>query len=397
MTRSLSIVFFAVVILPLSSMAHAQHAVVVDDGLTDYRTRGELPWGSTGWIATRYAFDKQGNGIGPSGIAGLQFEMTDENCTTPEASQFALFEQDPTLPPGSPGTVPDANRVLAQTAVFQSPAGPAQPCSWIYTVTFPAPVGGVRTLDLFPAAYLDAGAGWNLEGPSGQCSALNSGTSPELPNRSPDPQTSNEITREYGLYMLGGTGPSLAAGSATWPLLSQSFLNRLMYVHSTRAGVFDASGFLASNAAVSPDNFGWTDYLDAANRGGHTPARRDEPIWQGRHDAFGGPTTVGMMLLGKRLHRTLAGAPINLGFGVLELDPTDPLFLPSVRGDIAGLVQLPVLPGVQRYQMTISLQSLGFAPMLHATNADIYCQELRIDLVTGQASLGSLDTHSFRR
>ena len=85
-----------------------------------------------------------------------------------------------------------------------------------------------------------------------------------------------------------------------------------------------------------------------------------------------------------------------MGFGVLELDPVDGLFTASASGLIPGLTVAP--PTAQRvlYVPTPSLQQSGIAGLLHALQVDLYCQELRIDLATGAASLGNLDCHSFR-
>jgi hypothetical protein len=387
----------ALLVLACAATAHAQFPVPVDDGGIDYRSRGSLAWGTSGWLFTRNAFDKQGNGIGPSGIYALDFTMTDEDCSTPEVSQFALIEQDPALPPGSPGTLPDANRVLLQTAVFNSPGGGAGVCTWTYTLTPPAAVTGLRTLDLFVSAFLDGGVGWNADGPAGTSSALNSGTTPELPNLSPDPATRLEIDREYGFTMQGSTGPAFVPATEVWAGPPQIFQNRIWAFHSTRAGVRDTTGFFAARGASGSVNLGWADYPDATNRGGHAPSRADDILWEGRVQGFRSATSIGRMLLSTRVARTLLGGPIDLGFGVLELDPVDDLFAATAAGYIPGLTVAP--PNAQRvvYIPTPSLQQTGIAPLLHALQVDLYCQELRIDLATGAASLGNLDCHSFRR
>ncbi|MBL8900154.1 MAG: hypothetical protein JNM84_21165 [Planctomycetes bacterium] len=383
----------------LSAAAHAQFPLPVDDGGVDYRSRGNLPWGTSGWLFTRYAFDKQGNGFGPAGIYALDFTLTDEDCATRESSQFALFEQDIALTPtpGATGTLPDQNRVLLQTAVFNSPAGGAGVCTWTYTLTPPAAVTGVRTLDLFIGAFLDGGIGWNADGPAGTSSALNNGTTPELPNLSPDAATRLEIDREYGFTMEGTTGPTLIPATEVWAGLPQIFQNRLWVFHSTRAGVRDTTGFFAARGANGASNFGWCDYPDATNRGGHAPTRADDILWEGRVQGFRSATSLGRILLSTRVARTLLGGPIDLGFGVLELDPVDDLFTASATGLIPGLSVNP--PPAQRvlYVPNPTLQQTGIAPLLHALQVDLYCQELRIDLATGAASLGNLDCHSFRR
>jgi hypothetical protein len=386
----------ALLALALCATAHAQFPVPVDDGGVDYRSRGSLAWGTSGWLFTRHAFDKQGNGIGPAGIHALDFTLTDENCATPEASQFALLEQDPALPAGSVGTLPDTNRVLLQTAVFNSPGGTGV-CTWLYTLTPPAAVTGVRSLDLFIGAFLDGGVNWNSDGPAGTSSALNAGTTPELPSLSPDPATRLEIDTEYGFTMEGSTGPVLVPATEVWARPPQIFQNRMWAFHSTRAGVRDTTGFFSARGANGSANFGWADYPDATNRGGHAPTRADDLVWEGRVQGFRSATSLGRILLSTRVARTLLGGPIDLGFGVLELDPVDDLFSVSASGLIPGLSVTP--PQAQRvlYVPNPTLQQTGIAPLLHALQVDLYCQELRIDLATGAASLGNLDCHSFRR
>jgi hypothetical protein len=188
------------------------------------------------------------------------------------------------------------------------------------------------------------------------------------------------------------------------PTPPRYWLNQLLYDHPSRAGVRDTTnGFGAIFGAGGPRNMGMAgSYPDAINQSGQpasTP-RADELLWSDEHSAgFGsGGTGYGQVLLATTLLRSTAGGPLPLpGTGLLELDPTDPLFLfgtaiPGLSAPIAGRT------GPTFYEPLIPLaQRPGIGALLHRNQVDIFAQVLRIDLAAGTASLGSLTSHSFRR
>jgi hypothetical protein len=180
----------------------------------------------------------------------------------------------------------------------------------------------------------------------------------------------------------------------------------LRYLHSSRAGVLDTTGgFGPIYGAVGPQNFGMAgSFPDAINITGQPASqpRRDELIWADQHARnFAWGTGYGQVLLATRALRNLpgVGAPLPLpGIGLLELDPTDPLF--HVGAIVPGLrANITVAGDQQVYVPRIPLaQAPGnIGDLLHANQVDLFAQVVRVDLRTGNASLGSLDSHSFRR
>jgi hypothetical protein len=360
-----------------------------------FATRSGIPPSSDGWVFERYSFDHQGGGIGASGITTMSASLQWQDCATPVPTQLAIFGQDlgsPARPilPGSPMSVADPSVVLIQSVPFTPPGGIGT-CAYRYTIDLgSSPIPGLRIPDAFVGALL-------ASSPTGTSSdAIHVHMASGSPLLNATPASRLEIDREFASTMLGGVigtpGPNPA--TIAFPLPARIHHLWIGHEHVTRVGV---------QAPFAPD-FGWPgDYPDAVNIAGTTPARRDELAWFGAHSTLGGANVVGSILLATRTLRDLPapglGAPISLGaLGTLELDPGDPLLLATLRGAIAGLQRGGVNVGVVNYIPINGIQAQpGLPSLLHNLGVNLYAQELRFDLGTGVASLGSLDTHSFRR
>jgi len=395
----------------LSAPAMAQITVDQHDGSTDFTSRG-IAGNVDGWAHDGWKVDRQGGGIGVGGLNGWATVMQDQNCATLENFQFAIFgggaDAVTGLPiPGSfgaPNTWPDVNNIIGATAVFASPLAAAGPCAWIYTTTFVSPVDTTTLADLFVSTLLVSNLGWVGDGASSHISisqASAGAAAMEYPITSGNAATNLEMTTEFGICWVG-LGP--ASGGTTLLAGTKRFwINRLRYDHTSRSGAEDTSGqYGPLFGALGPQNFGMAgDFPDAANITGQPAAtpRRDEIIWSDQHALdFAAGAGFGQVLLATNLLRTLIAAPLPLaGTGLLELNPTDPLF--SFGGLVPGMQQPIVNLGTPTiYDPLIPLtQAPGIAALLHINNVDVYAQVVRINLVSGTASLGSLDTHSFRQ
>ncbi|MBK9387232.1 MAG: hypothetical protein IPN34_20645 [Planctomycetes bacterium] len=395
----------------LSAPAFAQIAVAQHDGTTDFTSRG-ITGLQDGWAHNGYKVDRQGGGIG-SGLVGWTTIMQDQNCATLETFQFAVFGGNADRVTGLPGTPgawgqpdswPDVNNVLGATATFFSPAGqPAGACAWIYTTNFASPVDMTTEGDVFTSTLLVSNLGWTADGSSSHISisqASAGAAAREYPITSADANTNNEMNNEFGICWTG-LGPASGGGVLT-PGSKRFWLNNLRYNHTSRSGVEDTSGqFGALFGALGPQNFGMAgDYPDAANITGQpaTTPRADELIWSDQHATdFAAGSGIGQVLLATTMLRDLIAAPLPLaGTGLLEINPTDPLF--NIGASIPGMVAPIVNLGTPTiYDPLIPLtQQPGIAPILHINQVSIYAQIVRLDLVAGTASLGSCDAHSFR-
>ncbi len=395
----------------LSAPAFAQIAVAQHDGSTDFTSRG-IAGTVDGWAHNGYKVDRQGGGIG-SGLAGWQTIMQDQNCVTLEIFPFAIFggnaDRTTGLPRaaaptwGAPDSWPDVNNVLGATATFLSPTGPASPCAWIFTTNFASPVDMTTEGDVFTSTLLVSNLGWVADGSSSHISisqASAGAAAREYPITSADANTNTEMNNEFGICWTG-LGPA-SGGAVLTPGSKRYWLNNLRYNHTSRAGVEDTSGqYGAIFGALGPQNFGMAgSYPDAANITGQpalTP-RADELLWSDQHALdFAAGTGIGQVLLASSMLRDLIGGPLPLpGTGLLEINPTDPLFNigASIPGMLAPITNLGV-PTI--YDPLIPLtQQPGIAPILHINQVSIYAQVVRLDLVAGTASLGSCDAHSFR-
>lgn len=398
----------------LAAPSFAQINVAQHDGTTDFTSRG-IAGNIDGWAHNGYKVDRQGGGIG-DGLRGWATIMQDQNCATLEAFQFAVFGGNAdavTGLPGTPGawgqpnTWPDVNNVLGSTAVFLSPSGqPAGACAWIFTTTFTTPVDMSTEGDLFTGTLLVSNLGWVADGASSHISisqASAGAAAREYPITSSDPNTNLEIITEFGVCWTGLGPANTPPGTNFVNTTRRYWLNNLRYNHTSRAGVEDTSGqFGAIFGAAGPQNFGMAgSYPDAANITGQPAAtpRADELIWSDQHALdFAAGTGFGQVLLAASMLRDLIAAPLPLpGTGLLELNPTDPLF--NLGAAIPGM-QAPIVnlgtPTI--YDPLVPLtQAPGIAPILHINEVNVYAQVVRIDLVSGNASLGSCDAHSFRR
>lgn len=388
----------SVAFLFASGAAEAQLPSPHADPGVSFSSRSGIPLNADGWVFERYAFDHQGGGIGSSGLNGIRATLQWQECSTPAATQLAIFGQNlgnPTQPilPGSPQSVADPSVVLAQTAPFLPPSG-VGPCAWIYSIDLrAAPIPGLRIPDAFVGALLASGPTGSL----GDALVVHIKLAlEESPNPVATPAVRTEIDREFASTMLGGVigpaGPNPA--TLAFPLLPRIHHLWIAHEHVTRVGAQMAAG----------SNFGWAgDYPDAMNLSGSTPARRDELAWLGEHSTLGGANVVGSILLATRVLRDLPapglGAPLSLGpLGTLELDPADPLLLATAVGAVPGLQRSGVGLGPEIYLPSSGIQAqTGLPELMHNLGVNLYAQELRIDVATGIASLGSLDTHSFRR
>jgi hypothetical protein len=398
----------------LAAPSFAQISVAQHDGTTDFTSRG-IAGNVDGWAHNGYKVDRQGGGIG-DGLRGWATIMQDQNCATLEAFQFAVFGGNAdavTGLPGTPGawgqpnTWPDLSNVLGSTAVFLSPSGqPAGACAWIFTTTFTTPVDMSTEGDLFTSTLLVSNLGWVADGSSSHISisqATAGAAAFEYPITSADPNTSLEINTEFGICWVGLGPANTPAGTNLVPGSRRYWLNNLRYNHTSRAGAEDTSGqYGAIFGALGPQNFGMAgSYPDAANITGQPAAtpRADELIWSDQHALdFAAGTGFGQVLLASSMLRDIISAPLPLpGTGLLELNPTDPLF--NIGAAIPGM-QAPIVnlgtPTI--YDPLVPLtQAPGIAPILHINEVNVYAQVVRIDLVSGNASLGSCDAHSFRR
>lgn len=405
-----------IALVGIASPAFAQIRVLQHDGSTDFTDRA-ISGTVDGWAHNGYKVDRQGGGIG-TGITAWTVLIQDQNCATLENFQFAVFgglaDETTGLPPAVPNpttdwgmtnTWPDRNNVVGQTALFNSPGGAAAPCAWIYTVTFGTPVDTTAMSDLFTSAFLAAAPTWPSDGPSSHISiaaASPGAATREYPMRSLDAATILEQSTEFGVCWIGD-GPTAPGGSSFVPASRQYWINNLVYLHNTRSGVVDNNGgFGPIWGAAGPQNFGMAgSYPDAANITGQAApqTRNDEVIWSDQHATdFGVGVGIAQVLLSTANIRSLIGAPLVLtGTGLLEVDPTNALF--NIGASVPGM-QMPItavgLPEVYLPQIPLTQQP-GIAPVLHANNLDIFAQVVRIDLTLGTASLGSLDTHSFRQ
>jgi hypothetical protein len=396
----------------LSAPAMAQINAVQHDGSTDFTSRG-IAGNIDGWAHNGYKVDHQGGGIGVGGLIGWSVVMQDQNCSTLENWQFAVFgggaDRNTGLPiPGSfaqPDTWPDVNNLIGATAVFQSPSGqPVTPCAWGYTVTFTTPVDTSTMADLFTSTLLTSNLAWTADGSSSHISinqAAAGSASREYPITTGNVATNTEMNNEFGINWIG-LGP--ASGGGVFNAGSKRYwINNLRYNHVSRAGAEDTSGqYGPLFGALGPVNYGMAGkFPDAVNITGQPAAtpRRDELTWNDQHFTdYALGTGFGQVLLSTSLLRSLIAAPLVLaGTGLLELNPTDPLF--NLGASIPGMVQPITAAGVPtEYNPTIPLtQQPGIGPILHINQIDVFAQVVRIDLSTGGASLGSLDTHSFRQ
>jgi hypothetical protein len=395
----------------LSAPALAQINVAQHDGSTDFTSRG-IAGNVDGWAHNGYKVDRQGGGIGVGGLNGWSTVMQDQNCSTLENFQFAVFgggaDRNTGLPiPGSfaqPDTWPDVNNIIGVTAVFTSPAGqPVTPCAWIYTTTFTTPVDTTTLADLFTSTLLVSNLGWVGDGASSHISIVQAAAgsaSREYPITSGNAATNTEIRNEFGINWIG-LGPA-SGGSVFNAGTARFWVNNLRYNHTSRSGAEDTSGqYGPLFGALGPQNFGLAgDFPDAANITGQPAAtpRRDEVIWSDQHATdFAAGAGIGQVLLASSLIRTLIAAPLPLpGTGLLELNPTDPLF--NIGGAIPGMLQPITAVGVPTiYDPLVPMtQAPGIAAILHINQVDVYAQVVRLNLALGTASLGSLDTHSFR-
>ncbi|MBL8898474.1 MAG: hypothetical protein JNM84_12635 [Planctomycetes bacterium] len=396
----------------LSPLAFAQIHVDQHDGTTDFTSRG-FPATVDGWAHNAFKVDRQGGGIGGRGLVGWSTTVQDQNCVTIETWQFAIFrgncDRVTGLPRvaapswGAPDSWPDANSILAATARFIFVTQAPVPCAWIFTTNLATPLDMSNEGDLFTATFLASNLGWTNDGQSSHISIAQpvpGAATREYPLTSADATTQQEMSNEFGICW-SGLGP--AAGGAVWtPAAKRYWLNRLRYDHTSRAGVEDTSGqFGALFGALGPQNFGMAGaYPDAANITGQPAAtpRADELIWSDQHAFdFAAGQGYGQVLLATTMLRDVVGAPLVLsGTGLLELNPSDPLF--GVGASIPGL-QIPIvnLGAPTIYDPTIPLtQQPGIAPILHLNRVDVYAQVVRVDLTIGAASLGSCDSHSFR-
>lgn len=407
--------FSLIALVGLASPAFAQIAIVQDDGTTDFTDRA-IPSNVDGWAHNGYKVDRQGGGIG-SGVTGWTTVMQDQNCATLENFQFAVFgglaDVNTGLPPAAPNpttdwgltnTWPNAADVIGQTAVFASPGGAAGPCAWIFTTTFGSPVDTSAMSDLFTSTFLASNLVWTADGASSHISisqALAGSANREYPITSTNAATNLEMRTEFGICWIGD-GPALG-GSSFVPAAKQYWRNNLMYAHTSRSGALDTNGgYGPIFGALGPQNFGMAgSYPDAANITGQAPpqTRNDEVIWSDQHaTSFGASAGIGQVLLSTTNIRSLVGAPLVLpGTGLLEVDPTNSLF--NIGASVPGM-QIPLtqvgVPELYLPQIPLTQQP-GIAPVLHANNINIFAQVVRIDLTLGTASLGSLDTHSFRQ
>ncbi|MBL8898182.1 MAG: hypothetical protein JNM84_11170 [Planctomycetes bacterium] len=410
---SLSLLLLALFAIPLQR-SYSQITVDQHDGTTDFTARG-IPANVAGWVHNGWKVDRQGGGIG-IGIRGWTSTIQDQNCATLSPFQLAIFggNADPVtgLPGtprgwGQPNTWPDISNVIAATPVFVGPTGPSAPCAWIFQTSFATPIDTSLMGDLFTSVWLPSAIGWVGDGLSSHISTAApapGSASREYPVQSADPATQLEISTEFGLCWLNAGPIGTPPGSNLVPTPPRYWLSRLRYDHASRAGVRDTTGgFGPLFGASGPRNFGMAgSYPDAVNRSGQpalTP-RADELIWSDEHVAgfgFGG-TGIGQVLLATRLLRTTAGGLFPMpGQGLLELDPTDPLFL--FGSYVPGLtVPIATRTGPTFYEPLVPLaQQPGIGALLHRNQVDLFAQVLRLDLVAGTASLGSLDAHSFRR
>jgi hypothetical protein len=398
----------------LSAPAFAQINVAQHDGTTDFTSRG-IAGNVDGWAHNGYKVDRQGGGIGGRGLVGWSTIMQDQNCATLETWQFAIFGGNADRATGLPRTAaptwgaddswPDVNNVLGSTAPFLSPAGqPAGACAWIFTTTFASPVFMSPDGDVYTPTLLTSNLGGTADGSSSHISistAAAGAAAREYPITSGNAATNNEMNNEFGICWVG-LGPA-SGGSVLTAGSKRFWLNNLRYDHTSRSGVEDTSGqFGPLFGALGPQNFGMAgDYPDAANITGQPAAtpRADELIWSDQHATdFAAGQGIGQVLLSSSMLRDLIAAPLVLsGTGLLEINPTDPLF--NIGASIPGMVAPITNLGVPTiYDPLIPLtQQPGIAPILHINQVNIYAQVVRLDLVAGTASLGSCDAHSFRQ
>jgi hypothetical protein len=409
----------SILALWLASLAPASRAQIDvsqhQPPLIAFSSRG-IAGSEDGWAHNGYKFDRQGGGIG-DGLFGWSSQVQDQNCATREPLQFAIFGGGadratglPGLPPGTPDSWPDVSNVIAQTPFFLTPSGaPNGACGLSFAINLPTPINTAALGDLFTSVFLPSNLGWTADGLSSPISialARPGSASSEYPVTSSDPATNREMTNEFGICWRGNGPAGTPPGGVLTPSSKRYWLNRLRYMHSSRAGVLDTTGgFGPFYGAAGPQNFGMAgSFPDAINITGQPASqpRRDELIWADQHARnFAWNTGYGQVLLATRALRNLpaVGAPLPLpGIGLLELDPTDPLFnvgaiVPGLRANIT-LANAPqvYVPGIPLAQAPGNIGDL-----LHANQVDIFAQVVRVDLRTGSASLGSLDSHSFRR
>ncbi|MBL8900572.1 MAG: hypothetical protein JNM84_23275 [Planctomycetes bacterium] len=413
-----SIVYQALFVSALAAFAHpaaGQIDITQHQPSIRFSTSRGIAGTSDGWAHNGYKFDRQGGGIG-DGIYGWSTQIQDQNCATQDPLQFALFGGGadrttglPGLPPGTPDSWPDLSAQLAATALFVAPVGGPSACGYVFTTTLPNPLDTSALGDIFTSVFLASNVGWVADGVSSPISIVQAAAGAvgrEYPIISADAQTNAEMNSEFGICWTGEGPAANPPGGVLTPGSKRYWLNRLRYLHTSRAGVLDTTGgYGPIFGAIGPQNFGMAgSYPDAINITGQPAAqpRRDELIWADQHaNDFALGTGFGQVLLATRALRNLPafGAPLPLpGIGLLELDPTDPLFnvgaiVPGLRANItvsnAQQIYTPAIPMAQ------APGGVGF--FLHANQVDLLAQVVRVDLATGTASLGSLDSHSFRR
>ena len=258
--------------------------------------------------------------------------------------------------------------------------------------------------DVFNSVLLVSNLGWVGDGASSHISIATpaaGAAAREYPVTSGNATTQLEMNNEFGICWTG-LGPA-SGGAVLTPGSKRYWLNQLRYNHTSRAGVEDTTGqFGIIHGALGPQNFGMAgSYPDAANITGQpaTTPRADELIWSDQHATdFAAGTGIGQVLLATSMLRDLIAAPLVLaGTGLLEINPTDPLF--NIGASIPGMVAPITNLGVPTiYDPLIPLtQQPGIAPILHINQVSIYAQVVRLDLVAGTASLGSCDAHTFRQ
>jgi hypothetical protein len=388
----------AVGVLALASTAGAQVLAPHTTAGAAFASRSGLAPQQDGWIFERYAFDRQGGGIGSGGITQIAATLQKQDCSVASVTQLAIYDQvrgTPTTPiaPGSLASVPDTSLPLYQTALFNLPAGGPTVCAWTLNVSLGnQPLPGCRFFDLFVGALLSRSV--LVNGNDALLAQINLGFT-EGANATTAQPARTEIDREYATTMLAATTGAPVPNPATLAYPTPGRMHRFWigYEHVTHTG--------AQLTAGQPPLFGWAgDYPDANDVGNAPVPRFDELAWRGEHSTLFGPNVIGSILLATRTLRSVPGfgAPLDLGTtGCLELDPSDPLFLATLNGAVPGLRVNGLLNPVQLYLPTSGIQTqTGLPALLHASAVDLYAQELRFNLVSGRISLGSLDTHSFR-
>ncbi|MCB9883669.1 MAG: hypothetical protein H6834_17910 [Planctomycetes bacterium] len=342
------------VLVFLASSTSAQVVLEIHDGTTDFATRGSIPSNTTGWVVNRYARDAHGGGIGT--VVGMRAVVQDNDCSTPNRAQLAVFGESPSVP----GT-PDERNQLATTGVFVLPTSGTGPCAWLLTVTFPtAVVHCPATQDVFTSVFLDAAPTWPNDGVAAHISL----ESPNVLAASQYPPTTpgHGAGATFGADFLAGSGGGMnTLYPATWRIY-HAFAVIDAPAHVTRAGI--------TNTQVLADYGMAGRFPDAVNRAGTTPPREDDPIWLG--DAPGFTTGFAFLCLSP-VHT----GPIPLpGIGCLELATTN-VFLPTVT-----------VSGAQ-VSHGLSLGALGVRS-LFTGGVDVWAQEVRYDPAAATVSIGSL-------